>query len=79
MAIAKKKSSIPLISTPSLYEKVLLKVLKSKDKPVFLKKDLYIEQFKRDVMATNIYSLFYKNPRYKKGERDMRIPVIQML
>ena len=79
LAIAKKKSSIPLISTPSLYEKVLLKVLKSKDKPVFLKKDLYIEQFKRDVMATNIYSLFYKNPRYKKGERDMRIPVIQML
>lgn len=79
LALIKKKSLIPIISTPSLYEKVLSKALSSKEKPDFLKAELYVEQFKRDIMATNIYSLLYKNPEYRKGERDMKLQIIKMI
>jgi len=79
LAIAKKRSYLPLIPTPSLYEKILMKILKDKNRPRFLNEELYLEQFKRDIMATNVYSLFFKNPEYRKGERDMKMQIIKVL
>lgn len=80
LALVKKKSFLPLVSTASLYKKVLVKVLrKDEGKAKFLDENLYLEQFRRDIMATNVYSLFFRNPEYRKGERDMKTQVVKML
>ena len=77
LSLVKKELRVPLVSTPSLYKEILKYVSKHED-DFDVDETLYLEQFERDIMATNVYSLHFKNERYRKGERDMKLRVISI-
>ena len=72
----KKASKLPIVSTVSLYRKVLEKALKDEERNMDVDPELFEEQFLLDIKATNVHSLFFKSDREKKGERDFRIQPI---
>ncbi|MCD6442420.1 MAG: nucleotidyltransferase [Thermotogae bacterium] len=77
LAKIKKKIRIPLISTPSRYREILKYVLKHED-DFDVDPNLFIQQFERDMMATNVYSLHFQNEEFRRGERDMKLRVISI-
>ena len=77
LAYVKKRIKIPLVSTPSLYREILKEILKRED-DFEVDQSLYLEQFERDLIATNVYSLHFKNEEYRKGERDMKLKVLSI-
>ncbi|HDG61415.1 MAG TPA: nucleotidyltransferase [Thermotoga sp.] len=72
----KKASKLPIVSTVSLYRKVLEKALKDEERNMDVDPELFEEQLLLDIKATNVHSLFFKSDREKKGERDFRIQPI---
>lgn len=73
----KKASKIPIISNPSLHEKVLKKVLTDKDRKWEVNKKLFIWQFEKDIVASNIYTMFYPQKNERKYGLDFRKPIIE--
>ncbi len=69
----KKISEIPIISTPSLYRKILEEL--DEDRHV-VDERLYLDQFELDVKATNVHSLFFKSDDQRRGERDFKMKVV---
>ncbi|ACM23156.1 hypothetical protein ACMTAS_1634 [Thermotoga neapolitana DSM 4359] len=67
LAIMRKKTKLPIVTNMSLYRKVLEKT----DLPV--DRNLFIEQLKLDVKATNFYSTFFPSREERCGERDFAI------
>lgn len=76
LSIMKKISRLPLISTMSLYKKVIEKTLKDEERNFDLDPELFEKQILLDVKATNIHSLFFKSNDERKDERDFKIQPI---
>jgi len=72
----KKISKLPIVSTVSLYRKVLEKALKDEERNMDVDPELFEEQLLLDIKATNVHSLFFKSDSERKGERDFRIQPI---
>ena len=72
----KKVSKLPIVSTVSLYRKVLEKALKDEERNMDVDPELFEEQLLLDIKATNVHSLFFKSDSERKGERDFRIQPI---
>lgn len=69
----KKKSSVPLIATASLYKQVLEDVEKQQaegKREWQVDGDLYIWQFEKDVLASDIYSFLYPNKSVRSAGMD---------
>ena len=66
LKILKKKSRIPLISTPSLYKKILEK------SELDIDEELYLKMFELDTLSTDIHALLFKKDDQRIGERDFK-------
>ncbi|EKF48926.1 hypothetical protein H17ap60334_08713 [Thermosipho africanus H17ap60334] len=76
LSYAKKKSTIPIITNPSLKNKILKDVLKNSERKWDFNISLYNWQFEKDILASNIYTLFYPNSSQRKSGMDFRKPII---
>ena len=74
LAMVKTGLRIPVITTPSLWRNVMYKAAKSSNLAV--SEELFREQFKRDILATSLYSLFYGNPSEIKNAHEQTAQVI---
>lgn len=68
LAKIKKKSPLPLISQPADY---LTAVDRNSEDPL-------IKMLSYDLLATDIYTLLYKNPEKRQGHLDFYTPVIKI-
>ncbi len=75
LSYMKKRSLLPIISTPSLYKKILLS---QEEAPEFFDEDLAVRMFGYDIKATNVYSLFYPKKEMRCGEEDLKTKVIYL-
>ncbi|HPZ18425.1 MAG TPA: nucleotidyltransferase [Fervidobacterium sp.] len=78
LRIMKKSATIPMISTASLYKNVLDETQKkiSEGKGHFeVEPELYIWQFERDILASDLYTLMYPNKKEAAAGMDFRQPV----
>lgn len=66
LKILKKKSEIPLISTPSLYRKIL------ENSEIEIDSELYLKMFEMDTLSTDIHALLFKKDFQRSGERDFK-------
>ncbi|SHH39325.1 nucleotidyltransferase [Thermosipho atlanticus] len=72
----KKHVEIPIISTASLYKKILNKIMNDTEKEWKVIPELYLWQFEIDILASNIYAFFYPNKSQRKSGMDFRNPII---
>ncbi|ANQ53079.1 hypothetical protein BG95_00820 [Thermosipho sp. 1063] len=70
----KNVSKIPIISNPSLKDKILKKALSSEKFEI--NKCLFNWQFEKDILASNIYTMFYPKKTQRKYGVDFRKPII---
>ncbi|ABS61590.1 MULTISPECIES: nucleotidyltransferase [Fervidobacterium] len=78
----KKNSKVPIISTASLYRNVLEEAKKkiAEGKVSWeIDESLYIWQFERDLLASDIYTFLYPNKFQRKAGMDFEYKVIEML
>ncbi len=68
LKIMKRKSRIPLISTPSLYKKVL----EDLEDDMEVDEKLYLKMFELDTLATDVHALLFKEEDQRIGDRDFR-------
>ena len=66
LSVMKRKTSIPLVPTASLYKKVLEEI---DDEDMSVDRDLYLRMFELDMMATDLHTTFFED---KTGERDFK-------
>jgi hypothetical protein len=75
----KRVSSYPIITTPSRYKRIYNKLsdemLSSKKKYQSIP-EIYISQIEYDFLASNIYSLLFKNKEFASYEPDKKNQVI---
>lgn len=73
---------MPIISTASLYRNVLEEAKKkiAEGKVSWeIDESLYIWQFERDLLASDIYTFLYPNKFQRKAGMDFEYKVIEML
>ncbi|HPT53572.1 MAG TPA: nucleotidyltransferase [Fervidobacterium sp.] len=78
LKIMKKKCTIPIISTASLYKNILDETQKkmSEGKGHFeIEPGLYTWQFEKDILASDLYTLMYPNKKEAVAGMDFRQPV----
>ncbi len=75
LAKIKRISEIPVVSTPSMYRKILDSLDEERH---IVDRWLYLKQFEFDVKATNLHSLLFKDEDQRKGERDFKKKVIMI-
>ncbi|HCF37624.1 MAG TPA: hypothetical protein DER56_00885, partial [Thermosipho africanus] len=59
-----------------LKNKILKDVLKNSERKWDFNISLYNWQFEKDILASNIYTLFYPNSSQRKSGMDFRKPII---
>ncbi|MEN3042304.1 MAG: nucleotidyltransferase [Fervidobacterium sp.] len=77
----KKKASIPVVSTASLYKNVLQQVKKKMEegKGNFnIDENLYLWQFERDLLASDLYTFLYPNKEHRKCGMDYSQQVVTL-
>lgn len=78
LKMIKKNSSIPIISTASLYKQVLEGVEKdiTEEKRLWdVDSELYLWQFEKDLLASDIYTFLYPNKSTRTAGMDFEQPV----
>jgi len=78
LKVMKKKCTIPIISTASLYKSILEETQKkmSEGKGHFeIEPGLYTWQFEKDILASDLYTLMYPNQKEATAGMDFRQPV----
>ncbi|MGQ9855763.1 MAG: nucleotidyltransferase [Fervidobacterium sp.] len=78
LKVIKKNSSIPIISTASLYKQVLEGVEKdiAEEKKAWdVDSELYLWQFEKDLLASDIYTFLYPNKSTRSTGMDFEQPV----
>ena len=68
LKVMKKRSKIPLISTPSLHKKILEDLKDGLE----VDEELYLRMFELDTLATDVHALFFKEEDQRVGDRDFR-------
>ncbi len=69
LSMVKKKATIPIITTPSLYKKILEKL----DRDEYdVDDELFLWMFDLDIKATALHSLLFPDPNQRAGDRDFR-------
>jgi len=75
----KKQSEVPIISTASLYKQVLEDAQKQNMEGKRLWKidrELFIWQFERDILASDIYTFLYPNKSLRSAGMDFEQPIM---
>lgn len=78
LKIMKKRCTIPIISTASLYKSILDETQKkmSEGRGNFeIDSELYTWQFEKDILASDLYTLMYPNKREAIAGMDFRQPI----
>lgn len=81
LKVIKKSASVPIISTASLYKNVLEEAKKkiAEGKVNFdIDEDLYLWQFERDLLASDIYTFLYPEKRQRQAGMDYSMRVINL-
>jgi len=69
----KKKLKVPLLTTPSTWKRVMYKAISGDFE---IDQDLFQLQMKRDIMAADIYSLFFDDVKVIKASNEMKRKII---
>ncbi len=75
----KKQSEVPIISTASLYKQVLEDAQKQnmEGKRLWkIERELFIWQFERDMLASDIYTFLYPNKSLRSAGMDFEQPIM---
>ncbi|WP_129408224.1 nucleotidyltransferase [Marinitoga lauensis] len=79
LSVMREKIQYPVITTPSNYISIIKNIerdLENKRKDWQVNKKLYFKMINYDFKSTNVYSMFYKNKEFSKGELDKKNKVI---
>ncbi len=77
----KKKSEIPIISTASLYKQVLEEAEKQNKegkREWKIDSELFIWQFEKDILASDLYTFLYPNKSLRNAGMDFEQPVMML-
>ncbi|MCD6449301.1 MAG: nucleotidyltransferase [Thermotogaceae bacterium] len=72
LGFMKKKVSIPIITTPSMYEKFL------QDEELQINEELYKKMFLYDIKASDIYSILYPSENNREGNNDFKRKILMI-
>lgn len=81
LKVIKKSASVPIISTASLYKNVLEEAKKkiAEGKVNFdIDEELYLWQFERDLLASDIYTFLYPEKKQRQAGMDYNMRVINL-
>ncbi|KLO24083.1 nucleotidyltransferase [Marinitoga sp. 1155] len=79
LSVMKEQIAYPIIVTPSNYISIIKNIerdLDNKRKEWEIKKNLYFKMIEYDFKASNVYSMYYKNKEFSRGEIDKKAKII---